>query len=133
MGKRFWLGVAAYIVPTFPLGYVWHLVAFAPHYHALQVYRPDVIIPFGLLSMIVQATILSWLYPQIAERLGATWLRRGLLFGLSAGLFAWSLSTIAVAAKHVMTSVPLYLGLESGFTLVQYLIVGPLIALAYRH
>ena len=82
--------------------------------------------------MLIQAAILSWLYPRIAERLGATWLRRGLLFGLGAGLFAWSLSTIAVAAKHVMTSVPLYLALETGFTAVQYLIVGPLIALAHR-
>jgi hypothetical protein len=132
MGSRFWLGVAAYVVPTFPLGYLWHLVIFGPHYQALQVYRPSPVIPFGLLAMLVQATLLSWLYPRIAEELGATWLRRGLLFGLGVGLFAWSLSTIAVAAKHVMTSVPLYLTLETGFTLLQYLIVGPLIALAHR-
>jgi hypothetical protein len=103
MDRRFWLGVAGYVVPTFPLGYIWHLVAFAPLYQALQVYRADLIIPFGLISMLIQAAILSWLYPRIAERLGATWLRRGLLFGLGAGLFAWSLSTIAVAAKHVIS------------------------------
>ena len=132
MAKRFWLGVAAYIVPTFPLGYVWHLVVFAPSYQALQAYRPDVIIPFGLLAMFTQAAILSWLYPRIADHLAAGWLRRGLLFGLGAGLFAWSLSTVAVAAKHVMTSVPLYLALETAFTVTQYVIVGPLIALAYR-
>ena len=132
MGKRFWLGVASYIVPTFPLGYLWHLVVFAPSYQSLQVYRSDVIIPLGLLSMFVQAAILSWLYPRVAENLGSGWLRRGLMFALGAGLFAWSLSTIAVAAKHVMASVPLYLALETAFTLVQYAIVGPLIALAHR-
>jgi hypothetical protein len=133
MSKAFWLGVAAYVLPTFPLGYLWHLVVFAPQYGTLQIYRPDVIIPFGLLSMFIQGMILSWIYPKVA-RGGAdkSWLRQGLLFGLVAGLFAWSLSTIAVAAKNVMTSVPLYLALETGFTFVQYVIIGPLIALAHR-
>jgi hypothetical protein len=31
-----------------------------------------------------------------------------------------------------MTSVPTYLMLETGFTVLQFVIVGPLIALAYR-
>lgn len=133
MSRKFWLGFAAYVLPTFPLGYIWHLVAFAPQYHALQMYRPDVIIPFGLLSMFIQGAILSWLYPKVIPAGSASsWLIQGLLFGLVAGLFAWSLTTIAVAAKNVMTSVPLYLALESAFTLVQYAIVGPLIAFVYR-
>ena len=38
---------------------------------------------------------------------------------------------LGVAAKNVMTSVPIYLALETGFTLLQ-LVVGPLIALAHR-
>jgi hypothetical protein len=133
MSKAFWLGVAAYVLPTFPLGYLWHLVVFAPQYDALQIYRPDVLIPFGLLSMFIQGTILSWIYPKVMRGgEDKSWLRQGLMFGLVAGLFAWSLSTIAVAAKNVMTSVPLYLALETGFTFAQYVIVGPLMALAHR-
>jgi hypothetical protein len=131
MSKKFWLGVAAYVLPTFPLGYLWHLTWFAPQYQALQIYRPDVIIPFGLFSMLVQGMLLSWLFPKIADT-SASWLRQGLIFGAGVGLFAWTLSTIAVAAKNVMTSVPLFLALETGFTIVQYAIVGPLIALAHR-
>jgi hypothetical protein len=134
MSKAFWLGVAAYVLPTFPLGYLWHLVVFAPQYETLQIYRPDVIIPFGLLSMLIQAMILSWLYPKVMPGgTGAPWLRNGLLFGLVVGLFAWSLTTVAVAAKNVMTSVPLYLALETAFTVLQYVIVGPLVALAHRY
>jgi hypothetical protein len=133
MNKKFWLGLAAYVLPTFPLGFVWHLVVFARQYHALQIYRPDVIIPFGLLSMLIQGALLSWLFPKIArDDVDVSWIRQGLKFGLLVGLFAWTLTTIAVAAKHVMTSVPLFLALETGFTIVQYAIVGPLIALAYR-
>jgi hypothetical protein len=132
MNSKFWLGFAAYVLPTFPLGYFWHLTIFAPQYQTLQIYRPDVIIPFGLLSMFIQGAILSWLYPKVARPDATSWLVQGLWFGLIAGLFAWSLSTIAVAAKNVMTSVPLYLALETAFTAVQYAVVGPLIALAHK-
>jgi hypothetical protein len=131
MNKQFWLGVAAYVLPTFPLGYFWHLTWFAPQYQALQMYRPDVIIPFGLLSMLIQGVLLSWLFPRVADK-NMSWLKQGLIFGAGVGLFAWSLSTIAVAAKNVMTSVPLYVALETGFTILQYAIVGPLMALAHR-
>jgi hypothetical protein len=133
MTKKFWLGLAAFAIPSFVLGFIWHLVLFAPQYHALQVYRPDVIIPFGLLSMVIQGAILSWLFPKImGDGRDTSWIQQGLKFGLLVGLFAWSYSTIAVAAKHVMTSVPLFLELETGFTILHYAIVGPLIALAHR-
>jgi len=132
MSKRFWLGLAAYIIPTFALGFLWHLVVFAPYYDALQIYRADLIFPFGLLAMLIQGSILSWLFPRIMVGAEGSWLWQGLKFGLLAGLFAWGYSTAAVAAKHVMTSVPLFLGLETGFTALHYAIVGPLIALAHR-
>ena len=36
MRKPFWFAVLAYLVPTFPLGYFWHLVTFADRYHQLR-------------------------------------------------------------------------------------------------
>ena len=62
--RSLWLGMAAYLVPTFPIAFVWHLVLFEPNYHALQIYRADPIIPFGLASMIIQAIIFSWIFPR---------------------------------------------------------------------
>ena len=62
MDRRFWLGIAAYVLPTFPLGYAWHLVTFADRYEALEVYRDDMIIPFGLAAMLIQGAIFSWIY-----------------------------------------------------------------------
>lgn len=130
--RGFWLGLAAYLLPTFPIAYVWHLVAFAPVYHDLAMYRDDVIVPFGLLSMITQGAIFSWVYPRVfPDRRRAT-LQSGLLYGLALAALSWSFTTLAIAAKNVMTSVPTYLVLETGFTLIQFAIVGPLIALAYR-
>lgn len=130
--RSFWWGVAAYILPSFPIAYVWHLVAFAPVYHELAIYRDDVIVPFGLVSMIIQGVAFSWVYPRVfPDREGGV-LRNGLLYGLGIAALSWSFTTLAVAAKNVMTSVPTYLMLETGFTLVQFAVVGPLIALAHR-
>lgn len=131
MSRAFWLGVAAYVVPTFVIAYPWHLTVFASAYRALAMYRDDVIVPFGLLSMLIQGVAFSWAYPRLfAGRRSVIW--SGLAYGLVIGLLSWSFTTLAVAAKNVMTSVPTYLALESGFTILQFIIVGPLIALAHR-
>jgi hypothetical protein len=57
----------------------------------------------------------------------------GLAYGLALAVLSWSFTTLAVAAKNIMSSVPIYLLLETGFTLLQFAIVGPLIALAHRN
>lgn len=54
--KKLILAVLAYVLPTFPLGYFWHLKTFANHYRSLEVYRDNLLIPFGLLSMLVQGS-----------------------------------------------------------------------------
>jgi hypothetical protein len=53
--KRVVFAMLAYVVPSFALGFVWHLVLFKQYYAALAMYRTDVILPFGLLAMLVQA------------------------------------------------------------------------------
>jgi hypothetical protein len=130
--RSFWLGVAAYLVPTFPIAYGWHLVWFAPSYEALGIYRPDPIIPFGFLSMLIQGVIFSWAYPRLFPNRDGTIWRTGFLYGAALAILSWSFTTLAVAAKNIMGSVPTYMMLETGFTLLQFVIVGPLIALAYR-
>src|SRR5712672_3216170 len=88
--RRFWFGAAAYLLPTFPIAFVWHLVLFEPAYHALQIYRADPIIPFGLASMVIQAVIFSWAFPKVFAESRGSVLKNGLLFGLGAGLLSWS-------------------------------------------
>ena len=133
MSRAFWLGVAAYVVPSFVIAYPWHLTVFAPAYHALAIYRDDVIVPFGLLSMLIQGVIFSLAYPRFFPDRGSLVLRPGLVYGAGLAILSWSFTTLAVAAKNVMTSVPSYLALETGFTLLQFVVVGPLIALAHRN
>jgi hypothetical protein len=131
MTMRYGAAVLAYLVPTFALGFVWHLVLFEGYYDRLAMYREDILIPFGLFSMLIQAIVFAWLYDKaFAERPGG-WLSRGLFYAVVGALLSWSFTTIAVAAKNVMTSVPDYLVIETAFTVVQWIMVAPLTALAF--
>lgn len=128
--RRFFLAGLAYLLPTFPLGYLWHLNWFHARYEQLQMYRSEVIIPMGLGSMLIQAVIYSALYPRLFA--GRTWTRGALGFGLTFGMLAWSLAVLPVAAKYRTASVVDFMALESAFTVLHYLVVSPLIALAWR-
>jgi len=131
MMRRFGLGVLAYLVPTFALGFVWHLILFTHYYESLAIYRKDVILPFGFLSMLIQATLFAWIYLKAFVPRGGALLPRGFAYAAFGAVLSWSFTTIAVAAKNVMTSVPDYLVIETAFTVVQWAIVGPLTALAF--
>ena len=130
--KSFWLGFLAYLLPTFPLGYVWHLVTFAEHYHRLDMYRAEVIIPMGLASMVIQGAFFSWAYPRLFSIRRADWQASATRFAATFAVLAWSFTTLPVAAKYRMTSVADFLLLETCFTLLQFAVVAPLMALAHR-
>lgn len=129
MMRRIGIGTLAYLLPTFALGFVWHLVLFKEYYDSLAMYRHDVIIPFGFLSMSIQAVVFAWIYDEFFARRGNGTIARGLAYAALGAILSWSFTTIAVAAKNVMSSVPDYLLIESAFTAVQWGIVGPLTAL----
>lgn len=130
--KQFILAVGAYLVPTFPLGYVWHLVLFKQQYDELQLYRAEVIIPLGLATMCIQAVLFAWLYPRVCSTRRDAWVSSAIQFFAVFAVLAWSFTTLPVAAKYQMASVPRFLMLETTFTLVHFAIVSPLIALACR-
>jgi hypothetical protein len=127
---RFMAGVLAYVAPTFALGFVWHLIFFKDYYEALAIYRSDIIIPLGLLSMLIQAIIFAWIYARAFAHLSGSFWFRAVVYGATCALLSWSFTTLAVAAKNVMASVPNYLYIETAFTIVQWLLVGPLTVLA---
>jgi hypothetical protein len=91
------------------------------------------IIPFGFASMIVQGLIFSWAFPRMFVSSNRSIIADGMLYGLGAGVLPWSFTTLAVAAKHPIASISDYLLLETSFTVLQFMIVGPLIAFAHRN
>ena len=130
MTLQFWLGVAAYVVPLFPLAYLWHLKFLKPRYDALELFRDDVIVPFGLLSMVLQGIFFSWVFPHLFS--GPSWVSNGLWFALIFGVVGWSFMVLPVAAKYRMKSVTGFMAVESAFLVLQFVITGLLIAFVYR-
>ncbi len=120
--KRYLGPALAYLVPTFLLGYVWHLVLFTGYYERLAMYRHDVVIPLGLASMSIQAMMFAWIWERLAASCPSL-AARAWRYALIGAVLSWSFTTLAVAAKNVMSSVGDYLIIESGFTATQWLLV----------
>jgi hypothetical protein len=129
--KRYVFGFLAYLVPTFALGFVWHLVLFESYYDALAIYRQHIIIPFGFFSMVIQAAVFAWVYDKAFAVTAGSALSRALRYGCAGAVLSWSFTTLAVAAKNVMASVPNYLLIETAFTIVQWALVAPLTVAAF--
>ena len=122
MMRRFGLGVLAYLVPTFALGFVWHLILFTRYYESLAIYRKDVIIPFGFLSMLIQAGIMSYLYPLFYR--GGEPLKEGAKFGLIMGLFMGSYGVLAEAGKFDIGPLDAWFLHEGIYFPLQFTLIG---------
>ena len=132
MGKKFWLGLIAYIVPSFPLAFAWHLTTFADNYAKLDLLRADPILPMGFATMLVQGAIFSWAYPRLFSTERTNWISSAAKAFVVFGLLAWSYAVLAVAARTQMNSASQFLALESGWTALQFAVTMPLLAWVWR-
>lgn len=130
MTRAHWLTVLAYVVPTFLIAYQWHLNFFAHRYESLEIYRADLLVPLGFLAVLLQGFIYAYCFGNLFGK--SSFAKQAVSYGAGAAVLSWTYTTLAIAAKFPMTSVGGYLLLESGFTLVQFAVVGPLTALAWR-
>lgn len=121
----------AYLVITFAMGFVWHLVIFKELYAELGIFTriDDPIIPLGFTAMLIQGAVLAYLYPLIAK--SGNPISEGLKFGLLMGLFIASSAVIAEAAKQRVSSLPTWLVVESVYYAIQFSLSGIAIAFIY--
>ncbi len=128
--KQYWWAVLAYVFCTFLIAAPWHLVFFKPLYDELAIFtRREPIIPLGVLSMIMQGLILSYLYPVFARSKPSV--KSGALFGVLMGVLLASSAVFAEAGKQYVTSLPTWLALESIYFLLQFTLVGAVIGAIY--
>ena len=132
MSKRYILGILAYLAPTFALGFIWHLVLFKDYYESLVIYRTDIIIPLGFLSMLVQSVLFAWIYDRMFATTSSSMGSLVCKYAFLGVALSWSFTTLAVAAKNIMSSVPRFMLIETAFTVAQWLLVAPLTILAFR-
>lgn len=79
--------------------------------------------------MVIQGVVWALIYSRLfaVERVIAGAAK----FAALAFPLAWSFLVLVIAAKHHMTSVAGFVQIETAFTAIQYLVVSPLIALAF--
>lgn len=110
------------MVVTFPLAYTWHLVVFERLYAGLGYFGQEPIIALGFAAILLQGVLLASLYPRVVGDRPSV--AAGVRFGLIAGAFLWTSQVLAHTAKHHVASIPLFLGIETAYFLVQFLLVG---------
>lgn len=130
MHSEFWLATASYLVLTFIFAAGWHLVLFKDVYARLGVFtRARPIIPLGILSMVLQAVVVAYLYPFFYR--GGPPPLEGATFGLLLGVFMGSNAVLGEAGKNEVGSLSTWLTLEGVYYLLQYTVVGLVVGLVY--
>ena len=130
MNSKFWLAAASYLVLTFIIAGGWHLALFKDVYARLGVFtRPRPIIPLGILSMVLQAIVVAYLYPLFYR--GGNPLTEGATFGLLLGIFMGSNAVLAEAGKNQVGSLRTWIALEGVYYLLQFTLVGLVVGAVY--
>jgi hypothetical protein len=121
-----------YSVLTMILGPLWHFILFKDTYEGLEIYnRQEPLIPLGFASMILQSVILAYLFSYFYKP-GSSSYKSGITFSLVMGLFMFSTTTMANAAKIHVASMSTWFLVQIGFHLVQFIATGVLIGFIYR-
>ncbi len=123
------LGMLAYTAVTFSLAVVWHVVLFEEKYHAFGYFEGEPSFILGLVTIVIQGGILSFLYPLVVFT--GNGIARGLKYSLLIGLFFWSSHVMAFVAKQVVASSLSFVIMESFYLLLQFGIYGILIGIIF--
>ncbi|WP_434111342.1 hypothetical protein [Methylocaldum sp. GT1TLB] len=123
------LGALAYIAVTFAVQAASHFGINTEHYAAIPHLRPEPIFALGIVSMVIQGTVLAWLYPHYYRR--GRPVVEGCKFGIMTGSILVSYIALAEPAKYVVPSVPSWMAVEAVAGLVQFTLAGIAIGLIY--
>ncbi|MCA9170672.1 MAG: hypothetical protein KDB23_23500 [Planctomycetales bacterium] len=124
------LGAIAYVIGTFPLAVLWHVVAFGDTYRTLGYFGDQPLFLLGLLAIIMQGTLLSIGYSFVYTN---RYTRRSAFTYVSfVGVFFWTSHVLAAAAKNQFTSIPQFVALESIYLALQFGLFGVALAFIYR-
>ena len=129
--SRVAIGTFGYLLITFPLAYVWHLVLFKETYEDLGYFtRDEPVIAFGFAAILLQGILLSVVFPCI--RRGNSVASDVIRFVAIMGSYHWTMHVLAAAAKHDIAPLSNWFALESFYLLLQFVAGGVLLAIVYR-
>ena len=112
----FYLLLLAYLVVSFALGAVWHVVLFKEYYKKLAIYSniENPRFSFGFSAMLLQGIVFAYVYPLV---------RNPWLFGLGLFMLLTSFMVFAEAGKQNATSLSGFVTIQTAFSAVQTVLV----------
>ena len=123
------LGALAYILPSMPWGYFWHLKVFKKNYDKWQYFGPAPSVPLAFLAMFIQGTILSVAYSLLPIEHASV--VNIFAFASIMGIFFWSRVVVPSMASHVTTRTPGFFFLETAYLIGQYALFGFFLCVVY--
>jgi len=127
--RKHLLAVLAYVVATFATQAASHFGVNAAHYAAVTYLRAQPIFVLGVLSMLIQGSIMSYLYAQLPQSGRST--GHAVLFAWLVGSILVSYEALAEAAKYSVPSVA-SIAVEVAAGFVQFTLYGALLGWVYR-
>ena len=124
------LGALVYTVSTFTLAVVWHVMLFETRYRQFGYFEGNPDFVLGLLTIVLQAIVLSALYPRVS--LAGQGMARGLRYAAWVGAFFWTSHVLAFIAKQAVQDAALFVAMETAYLCLQFGIFGAAIGLIHR-
>jgi hypothetical protein len=128
--KKALISTLLYTAVTFTIAVVWHVLLFKSTYLEFGYFEGEPNFLYGLLSIILQGFILSIFYPFV--KLNGTNLTRSLKYSFSFGAFLWSSHVLGFAAKQDIANELFFMGMESFYLCIQFLLFGLVLFYVYR-
>ena len=125
------LGALAYILPSMPLGYFWHLTVFKKQYDKWQYFPADRSVPLAFIAMVIQGTILSVTYAILPVEHAS--IANIFIFASIMGIFFWSRVVVPSMAQYSTTRKPGFFFLETAYLVGQYALFGALLCVVYLY
>ena len=126
------LATISYIVLTMMIALPWHMVWFHEIYAEMGAFtREQPIVPFGMLSMLIQGLVIAYLYPFYYQQKGGQPIVTGIKFSLMMGLIVYSVMVFATVAKFQIEPISKFITYASVFQLIQFVVTGTALGLIY--
>lgn len=131
MSRRFIAATLSYVALSLMWAYPWHMLWFHDVYVDMgAVTRGEPIIVLGLLSLVIQGVVISYLYPRVYRERRK--LVHGVQFTFIVGSLIYSVMAFATAAKFAIAPVPQFLVYHTVFQAIQFLLTGTVLGYIYR-
>lgn len=128
--KKILLSTLSYAFVTMAIAAPWHFILFKDLYHSFGIYnRVEPIVPLGFLTMLIQGVVIAIVYPRFY--IGGSHYKEAIKFSLLMGLFLYSVSTLATAAKIQVSPMGTWLVIQAAFHIVQFSACGLVLGFVY--